>query len=289
VATVAVYGSVNWDEICRLPRYPGPHEKIDALTIDSALGGSAANTATWLAAAVERVELIGAVGGDAEGSLCLDWLDQAGVGRSCVEVLERERSSRACSWVVGSDKRIVTYRQPRLRRELASELALATVTAAAHLHLGSLIDGAGLQCLDAALGAGVTVSVELSGKRHDGARDQADIVFLNTEELRSVFGIDFAELSADTVELVAPKRGATLVVTHGPAAVICATGTAVRTFAVDPLGDVVDRTGGGDAFDGGFIAAWLAHSGDLEAAVAGGLAASRQVLQQVGGSRRGLA
>ncbi len=281
-----MYGSVNWDEICRLPRYPGPHEKIDALAIDSALGGSAANTATWLVPGVERVELIGAVGDDPEGLLCLDWLDSAGVGRSCVEVREGETTSRACSWVVGSDKRIVTYRQPRLRREHAPEPALATVAAAEHLHLGSLIDGAGLECLGAALKAGATVSIELSGKRHDGAREQADVVFLNTEELRSVFGTQVADLSADTVERVAPKRGATLVVTNGPAAVICATREAVRSFPVDPLADVVDRTGGGDAFDGGFIAAWLAGVGELEAAVAGGLASSRQALQQVGGSRR---
>jgi sugar/nucleoside kinase (ribokinase family) len=286
VATVAVYGSVNWDEICRLPRYPGPHEKIDALAIDSALGGSAANTATWLAAGVERVELIGAVGSDPEGSLCLDWLDHAGVGRTCVDVLEGERTSRACSWVVGSDKRIVTYRQPRLRREHAPERALSTVMAAEHLHLGSLIDGAGQECLEAALGAGVTVSVELSGKRHDGAREQADIVFLNTEELRSVFGTEVPDLSAGTVDQVAPKRGATLVITDGPAGVFCATREAVRRFPVDRLEDVIDRTGGGDAFDGGFIAAWLAHAGELDAAVAGGLASSRQVLQQVGGARR---
>jgi predicted RNA polymerase sigma factor len=64
VTTVAVYGSINWDEICQLSRYPAEHEKIDALAIDSALGGSAANTATWLATQVQRVELIGAVGDD---------------------------------------------------------------------------------------------------------------------------------------------------------------------------------------------------------------------------------
>jgi ribokinase len=282
-----VYGSVNWDEICQLPRYPGPHEKIDALAIESALGGSAANTATWLAATVDRVELIGAVGDDPEGSLCLDWLDRAGVGRGGVEVLKGERTSRACSWVVGSDKRIVTFRQPRLRREHGPDWALSTVTAAEHLHLGSLIDGAALECLEAALMAGVSVSVELSGKRHDRARERADIVFLNTEELRSVFGLEVADLSADTVATVAPKRGATLVVTDGPAAVICATRETVRSFTVDPLEGVVDRTGGGDAFDGGFIAAWLTHAGEIDAAVAAGLVSSRQVLQQVGGSRRG--
>lgn len=286
MTTVAVYGSVNWDEICRLPRYPGPHEKLEALAIDSALGGSAANTATWLAAHVPTVELIGAVGDDPEGGLCLDWLDRAGVGRSCVEVVRGERTSRASSWVVGADKRIVTFRQPGLRRAQAPQEALATVAAADHLHLGSTIDDAGIDCLRAATRAGVTVSIELSGRLHDDVRPHADLVFLNTEELRGVFGIELDELDAGGVARVAPKRGATLVVTNGAEAIVCATAAQTRSFPVTPLETVVDRTGGGDAFDAGFIAGWLAGGHDLGRAVAEGLSCSRQVLQQVGGSRR---
>ena len=103
---------------------------------------------------VERVELIGTVGDDPEGSLCLERLRDAGVAHGCVEVLTGELTSRACSWVVGSDKRIVTHRQPGLRREHAPHTALARVAAARHLHLGSLVDGAGIECLQAATQAG---------------------------------------------------------------------------------------------------------------------------------------
>jgi ribokinase len=285
VSTVAVYGSVNWDEICRLPRYPGEHEKIDALAIDSALGGSAANTATWLVGRVDRVELIGAVGDDPEGLLCLDWLDATGVRRTGVETIRGARTSRACSWVVGSDKRIVTFRQPALRRPHAPETALAIIADAEHLHLGSTIDTAGLACLAGAREAGLSISIELSGNTHDAVRPHADIVFLNTEELQSNFGLTPADLTARSVARVAPKPGATLVITHGPQAILCATAGQVARFPVDPLEEVVDRTGGGDAFDAGFIAGWL-PARELEPAVASGLETSRLVLQQVGGARR---
>ena len=111
-------------------------------------------------------------------------------------------------------------------------------------------------------------------------------MFLNTQELRGVFGLEVGDLSKEMLTRVAPKRGATLVVTDGGTAVHCAAGDNVQRFAVTALDRVVDRTGGGDAFDAGFIAAWLAEGRELEAAVEGGITASREVLHQVGGSRR---
>ncbi len=286
MSTVAVYGSINWDEICQLPRYPEPHEKMEALAIHSTLGGSAANTASWLSTGVERVELVGAVGDDAEGGLCIDWVRRLGIGYSCVEAITQAPTSRASCWVVGSEKRIVTHRQPLILREHAPAASLEVVARVAHLHLGSLIDGAALECLAAAQAAGATISVELSGKPHDAARKHADVVFLNTVELGAIFGLTVAELTAETRRRVAPRLGATLVVTDGPQGIHCATAQGVRSFPVAALRDVVDRTGGGDSFDGGFIAGWLESSGSLEAGVASGLACSRQALRQVGGARR---
>ncbi len=283
---VVVYGSVNWDEICLLPRYPEAHEKVDALEMQSALGGSGANTATWLAADLPDVQLIAAVGSDINGALCIEWLGRAGVGIGYVEVINAAHTSRASCWVVGNDKRIATYREPRLRREHAPSGALAAAAAARHLHLGSLVDGAALECLRAARDGGASISIELSGRAHDEARESADFVFLNTQELQSVFGIGNAELSTSHLELIAPKPGATLVVTHGSEAVFCVTSDGVLAFDVEPITDIVDRTGGGDAFDAGFLAGWLRH-GELAAAVSGGLERARQVLGQVGGSRRG--
>jgi ribokinase len=285
VTTVAVYGSINWDEICQLPRYPEAHEKLEAIAIQSALGGSAANTATWLAPLVERVELIGAVGDDAEGALCRDWLHAAGVGHACVDILEERRTSRACAWVVEADKRIVTFREPGIVREQAPPLARVAAATAQHLHLGSLVDGAALDCLRAARHAGATVSIELSGKPHDEVRPHADLVFLNTQELRTHFGIELAELDVGAVASVVPKRGATLVITNGPESVTCARAESIRHFPVTALDDVVDRTGGGDAFDAGFIAGWLARGHELRHAVATGLECARRALMQVGGAR----
>ena len=233
MTTVAVCGGVNWDEIWLLADDPLQHGKVEALAVHRALGGSAANTASWLAALVERVELIGAVGEDPEGRACLDWLDLAGVGCGSVEVIAGAGTSRACCWSAAASKRIVTRREPALRRDHASAVALAALASAEHLHLASTTDAAVLQCLRVAVGGGLSVSVELSGRRLDEARRHADVVFLNAAELLTVFGVGLGRLDADAVASVAPKRGATLVITNGAESVVCATAAGTQAFRVE--------------------------------------------------------
>jgi sugar/nucleoside kinase (ribokinase family) len=204
---VVVYGSVNWDEIYQLPRYPNEHEKVRGTGFRGHLGGSAANTATWLAMYVADVAFVGAVGNDAEGGRCLDALERAGVHITSVEICHAVPTARASSWVAGNDKRISIFRDPRLWRDHATPLALEASTAADHIHLASHVDKAGIECLTAAIEGGASVSIELSGKPHDDVRPLADIVFLNAEELLEVFGVDVADLTTDRVGEIAPKEG----------------------------------------------------------------------------------
>jgi ribokinase len=285
VPAVVVYGSVNWDEIYQLQRYPQEHEKVNADDRCNAIGGAAANTSTWLAGRGVSVELVGALGNDAEGRLCLASLRAAGVGSGLVEVLPGVPTGRASSWVADTDKRIVRHRDSRLTRGHERPETLTAVAGSRHLHVASHLDGAGMECARAAVEAGVSISVELSGHRHDELRALADVVFVNAEELAADFGLDAGELTPDDAAGVASRPGALLVVTAGAEGIYCAWSERVERIPVQPVAAVVDRTGAGDAFDGGFLAAWL-NGATPVTAVATGHELSRQALAQAGASWR---
>lgn len=55
-----------------------------------------------------------------------------------------------------------------------------------------------------------------------------------------------------------------------------------RIMVVPPVSSVVDVTGGGNAFCGGFLGAWMSSSGNLEVAARGATAAATHALQQYG-------
>jgi sugar/nucleoside kinase (ribokinase family) len=98
----------------------------------------------------------------------------------------------------------------------------------------------------------------------EGLCRRADIVFHNAAE-------------SPIVEAL-PAEGVPIAVcTDGPRPVIVTTQGRSRTYTVPPA-TVRNPTGAGDAFAGGYLAAWLGRA-DEEACVAAGAAAARRLLE----------
>lgn len=76
---VAVLGDLNWDLVLRVPRLPERGGEVLSGEASLRLGGSATNTARWLALLGFRVRLFAAVGEDSLGRLALAELRRAGV------------------------------------------------------------------------------------------------------------------------------------------------------------------------------------------------------------------
>lgn len=275
---IDVMGSVNLDEIIEVDALPGRHEKTSARDWHRLLGGAAANTATWLA--VEYgfgVRLVGAVGDDEPADFCLAGLAAAGVDTAGVRRVAGARTARAWCLSAGGEKTIVTHREPELQVDY---LAALDDSSARHVHLAGRLEPTEASRAAARLGAR-TLSVELKGYAPDALTARADLVFINSVELRQTFGLAIEELDGLARQRI--TRHGTVVVTDGLRRVAAAgpAGTAIEP--VVPAEDPVDRTGAGDAFDAGFLAAWLRRS-DPAAALRGGLAASRKAVARFGGS-----
>jgi sugar/nucleoside kinase (ribokinase family) len=107
---------------------------------------------------------------------------------------------------------------------------------------------------------------------------QVDIVSLNQAEGHALVGS--ADPDAMTQRLL--EAGARLVVLRmGALGALISTATQ-RLHLIPPPVPVVDVTGAGNAFCGGFLAGWCARPGDLEQAARCGAAAAALCMAQVG-------
>jgi len=168
-------------------------------------GGSAANTAAWLAHLGVAVDLLGAVGVDLAGEERIAELTEAGVG--CQSVVW-SRAAPTGTIIVLTDGRHRTFLTDRgANRELRPsdvDDSLAALPDVGHVHLSgyTLLDDAsrpaGLRALAAAAERGLTTSVDAASAeplRRTGAdrfldwARGADLLLANVDEARILAGL----------------------------------------------------------------------------------------------------
>ena len=262
-------------------------------------GGSAANTARWLARLGARATLICAVGRDGAGRALVAALRGDGV------LVRAARPAGARTARIGMLVDPATGERSFVAERGAADLLApddlrpAWFWGAEVLHLpaysllGAPLGEAGRAAIVLARAAGASVSVDLAsaGPLLAGGRAAAhalvravapDLIFTNQPEAAAFLG------EPDPVRLLgfAPvaivKRGAA-----GATLLVRGTGGAAASgirldVATRPL-PASDSTGAGDAFDAGFLAAWLAAGREstpavlLRAVAAGNRVAARQI------------
>jgi sugar/nucleoside kinase (ribokinase family) len=278
-------------------------------------GGSAANTAVWLAAVGAEVDLVGVVGLDAAGTERLTELDSAGVGSAWIR--------RSAARPTGT---VIVLARPDERTMLSDRganalLAPADVDAAlagcdpAHVHLSgyALLDpasrAAGRRVLARARELGRTVSVDAASaaplRRVGGAAFRhwvrgADLLIANLDEARALLdGADDPTVPATVGGGLGPAARATV---DGEAAALARALATVAVRAVVKLGRdgavwagpdgewagaaadpaaAVDPTGAGDAFAAGLLGAWL-RGADPRTCLRAGTAAGARAVTRIG-------
>lgn len=258
-------------------------------------GGSAANTARWAARLGARSSLISAVGRDATGRALVAALRGDGVVLR-VSRIAGVRTGRIGVLVAPGGER--SFVQDRGAAELLSpgELRPAWFAGAdvVHLPIYSLLGtqgSAGRRALELGRAAGASLSVDLAsiGPLLAGGRRAAralveemapDLLFATAAEAEALLGLGGLDDLLRLASIVVVKRGAK------GATVLARDG--VDTLRFDAATEAVnasDTTGAGDAFDAGFLVAWLtaraagrSRSASLHrAALGGNRAAARQL------------
>jgi sugar/nucleoside kinase (ribokinase family) len=268
---------------------PPPHFGAEHTEGDVVLtaGSSGVLTATGLADLGLRTSVCGLIGDDPFGRFMLDHCDRHGIVRDGIVVDAGERTGSSVILSGRDDRAILTHPGAMARFDVAA-LRLDTAARARHLHLSSYFLQEALRpdvpaMLEQVYALGLTTSADTG---HDPADrweidrllEGLDVFLPNEVEALAITGTDTVEDAlewlASRVEVVAIKRGA-----WGASA---ARG-AERVYMEGFPARVVDTTGAGDAFDAGFLDAWLGGS-DLTTCVRHGNACGALAVAHIGGT-----
>lgn len=251
-------------------------------------GGSAANTAAWLAQAGAEPLLVGRVGDDERGRTARDELRAAGVDAALA--VDPELPTGTCIVLVGPDGERTMAPDAGANDGLSDEdLSEELLESAGHLHVAGyalLRPGsrpAARAAIARALQRGIGVSVDpssaalLSAEFLDHA-DGAALLLPNVAEARMLSG----ERDAETAARALAARFGEVVVTLGSDGALWTDGhDTVRRDAL-PVEALVDSTGAGDAFAAGLLAARMNGAEPPEALVAGARLAAEAVVRSGG-------
>jgi len=261
-----VVGDVNPDILVpnAEPRFGQEEVLVDSIALT--IGGSAGIMAAAAARLGLRTAIVGVVGDDTFGRFMLDELASRGVDVSACRINATRPTGATVILARPTDRAILTA-CGTIGDLTVDDVPVAILGRAGHVHIASLFLQpailAGLGALtERAHDAGATVSVDPNWDPTGGwdggllgAMSGLDVFLPNAAEARLLTGVDDLAAAARGLRgdgprpIVAVKRGpdGALAVDEGGALVD------IPGIPAQP----VDSTGAGDAFDAGFLAAWL--------------------------------
>jgi sugar/nucleoside kinase (ribokinase family) len=288
--TVVVVGDLTTDVLASLggPLVPGSDTTA---VIQERGGGSAANTACWLATLDVPTTLVSVVGDDTAGWARIDELTCS----SAVRAAAGASTGTVIVLSTSTERSMVTDRGANAL--LTPSDIDAALPGARHIHLSGYVFfdprsiAAGRYALDAARQIGATTSVDTgsSGPLRQLGPDRflewvrgTDLILANLDEAWTLVGPTQIR-SAEPRVRPSPTELAQRLALHAGQAVVKlgadgAVWAGLVTVSVPAVTvEAVDPTGAGDAFAAGLLAAWLSGANPAEALAAGAALGARAV------------
>jgi len=272
---IVCIGSINVDFIFAAGRWPAEHEKYLADNYVCASGGAAANTACELSRLGRKATMVGGIGNDDLGKIALNGLVAADVNVD--HIIRRNDWKTGCAAIrsMGKTKSILTAGVIDVA-VIFDSLKTLNLQKGDHLHFSWFPSHEMRGQLQHWRDAGISLSWETDGRMNTAIAELFDIIFMNEVELKM-----YKDKGAVTDAWIkSPKHNLTVVVTLGDVGAE-AYFKGQRFFCKAHQVNIVDRTGGGDAFDAGFLDAWLSRR-PLDACLDGGLQSAAVILGQLG-------
>lgn len=283
---IVTFGDVI-DDIVVVPQGPVRADTDTHSTIRVAPGGSAANTAAWLASLGVGVDFVGRVGADDLERHHRD-LTGAGItphlsadpdlptGRIVIVV---EKNSRTMFTDKGAN---VNFTPDAVTDALLAEAAVVHVGGYSVMHDP---EGVG-HLIGRARSAGTAVSLDPSSAgfladfgvaRFFDVVAGADILLPNLDEGRMLAGVNDP---LEVVRALSARFGVVALTLGEDGCLVTAPGVEPTLIEAVPA-TLVDPTGAGDSFSAGFLAEWVA-SGDPVAAARAGVAVAARAVAVIG-------
>jgi len=254
------------------------------------LGGGGPQTAFGMKLWTDKIGLLGGIGHDFPAD-AQEWLEETGLDLSAIRTFAQYQSLRAWQVFEYDGRRTQVWRTQG--QAIPEQLALqidhfpASYKKARAFHFGIHPDNPNLAVIHALRDAGIVVSVEpfrdagreLTSKHVQMLVSAGHIFSPNLIEAESMFGTadpheQIKRMVAAGAQIIALRMGEAGSIVHR-----ADSGETWQIPAAETA--VVDPTGAGNAYCGGFVVGWC-ETGDLQAAGIYGSVAASFMIEQIG-------
>jgi ribokinase len=269
MADILVIGSLNADLVVRTPRFPKPGETIQGGDLATLPGGKGANQAVAAARQGAATAMLGRVGKDEFGDFLLSHLDADHVD---TRLVRRDEAATGTAMIVvdGNGQNSIVLSPGANGRvspadvDPAAFTGLKLVLLQLEIPLETVLRAARLAKKN---GVRVVLNPAPARPLPDELIALADFLLPNETELSLLTGREVRDAASaeSAAHLLLDKGAPAVIVTLGADGALLVTRDAVKHVPAFQV-KAVDTTAAGDAFIGGFAAAWL-RGLELEPAV----------------------
>ncbi len=279
-------GEVVVDWVMRVPHFPKPDEKIDAITEDYFPGGVTANYLVAVSRLGVSCGFIGAIGDDLYGDFILEDLNKERIDTKITIKKKGKKTPINFIFIVKGEKTIIQSPHMKTTKLYVKDVKESYISKSKLLHTTLIHPKLSESVINLAAQHNVKISIDLEAhiaqqgwNRLKKMLLMADVVIPNQEGAKIITKCKTPEDSAKNLI----KKGIPLVIiTLGDQGALITTEEFQIKIPAYKVGTVIDTTGAGDTFNGAFSVAYWIKRWNLEKSIKYGLAAAALKIQKLG-------